>query len=31
VRVSPNMELPGPDLPRRLRELAVILHPQVFR
>ena len=31
VRVSPNMELPGPDLPRFLRELALLLHPQVFR
>lgn len=31
VRVSPAMELPGPDLARFAGELARLLHPQVFR
>jgi ABC-type Fe3+-hydroxamate transport system substrate-binding protein len=31
VRVSPDMELPGPDLARVAWDLAVILHPQVLR
>jgi iron complex transport system substrate-binding protein len=31
VRVSPEMELPGPDLARFAWKLAVLLHPQVFR
>ena len=31
VRVSPTLELPGPDLARAIREVAAILHPEVFR
>ena len=31
VRVSPALELPGPDLARAIREVAGILHPEVFR
>lgn len=31
VRVSPDMELPGPDLAHFARELALLLHPQVHR
>jgi iron complex transport system substrate-binding protein len=31
VRVSPALELPGPDLARAIREVATLLHPEVFR
>jgi iron complex transport system substrate-binding protein len=31
VRVSPALELPGPDLARAIREVAELLHPEVFR
>jgi iron complex transport system substrate-binding protein len=31
VRVSPEVELPGPELARTAWQLAKILHPQVFR
>lgn len=31
VRVSPALELPGPDLARAIREVAKLLHPEVFR
>jgi iron complex transport system substrate-binding protein len=31
VRVSPEVELPGPDLARTAWQLAEILHPQAFR
>ena len=31
TRVHPDMEIPGPDLARFARELAALLHPQVFR
>jgi iron complex transport system substrate-binding protein len=31
VRVSPALELPGPDLARAIREVAEILHPEAFR
>jgi ABC-type Fe3+-hydroxamate transport system substrate-binding protein len=31
VRVSPALELPGPDLAQAIWQLAQILHPEVFR
>jgi iron complex transport system substrate-binding protein len=31
VRVSPTLELPGPDLAQGVRDLAKILHPEAFR
>ena len=31
VRVSPALELPGPDLAEAARDLAEILHPELFR
>jgi iron complex transport system substrate-binding protein len=31
IRVHPDVEIPGPDLARLARELAALLHPQVFR
>jgi len=31
LRVSPALELPGPDLARAIREVAGLLHPEVFR
>jgi iron complex transport system substrate-binding protein len=31
VRVSPRLELPGPDMAQGVRELARILHPEAFR
>jgi iron complex transport system substrate-binding protein len=31
VRVSPALELPGPDLAQAAWELAKLLHPEVFR
>jgi iron complex transport system substrate-binding protein len=31
IRIHPDVEVPGPDLARFARELAALLHPQVFR
>ena len=31
VRVSPSLEIPGPDLARSAWDLAAILHPEAFR
>jgi iron complex transport system substrate-binding protein len=31
MRVSPTLEIPGPDLARSAWELATIMHPEVFR
>ena len=31
LRVSPALELPGPDLARAIREVAELLHPEAFR
>lgn len=31
IRVSPALELPGPDLARAIQEVAKLLHPEVFR